>query len=151
MILKINLAMRSLVYVGTSTLLLLAEIQDEVEGTPIETRFFSSVRLFYQETVRNMFVKFPFKDPVLKDLSLLDRLQRENVPPASVVRLCSRFFTACPSDQRDDILSEFREFRAIPDECLPTLDFPTTDSSGIESFWMAMSEISNHLQIWKSQ
>ena len=39
------------------------------------------------------------------------------------------------------ILSEFREFRAIPDECLPTLDFPTTDSSGIESFWMAMSEI----------
>ena len=88
--------------VGTSTLLLLAEFQDEVEGTPIETRFFSSIRLFYQETVRIFFAKFPFKDPVLSDLSLLDPRQREHVPPASVVRLCSRFFTACPSDQRDD-------------------------------------------------
>ena len=88
-----------------------------------------------------MFAKFPFKDPVLSDLSLLDPRQREHVPPASVVRLCSRFFTACPSDQRDDILSEFRDFRATSDECLPTLDFPTTDSPGIESFWMAMSEI----------
>ena len=58
--------------VGTSTLLLLAEFQDEVEGTPIETCFFSSVRLFYQETVRKMFAKFPFKDSVLSDLSLLD-------------------------------------------------------------------------------
>ena len=77
--------------VGTSTLLLLTEFQDEVEGTPIETRFFSSIRLFYQETVRKMFAKFPFKDPVLSDLSLLDPRQREHVPPASVVRLCSRF------------------------------------------------------------
>ena len=32
--------------VGTSTLLLLAEFQYEVKGTPIETRFFSSIRLF---------------------------------------------------------------------------------------------------------
>ena len=88
-----------------------------------------------------MFAKFPFKDPVLSDLSLLDPHQREHVPPASVVHLCSRFFTACPSDQWDDILSEFRDFRATPDECLPTLDFPTTESPGIESFWMAMSEI----------
>ena len=77
----------------------------------------------------------------MTDLSLLDPRQRENVSPASVVHLCSRFFTACPSEQRDDILSEFRDFRATPDEYLPTLDFPTTDSSGIESFWMAMSEI----------
>ena len=127
--------------VGTSTLLLLAEFQDEVEGTPIETRFFSSVRLFYQETIRKFFAKFPFKDPVLSDLSLLDPRQREHVPPTSVVRLCSRFFTACPSDQWDDILSEFRDFRATPDECVLTLDFPTTDSPGIESFWMAMSKI----------
>ena len=127
--------------VGISTLLLLAEFQDEIEGTPIETRFFSSVRLFYQETVRKMFAKFPFKDSVLTDLSLLDPHQREIISLASVVRLCSRFFTACPSEQRDDILNEFRDFRATPDEYLPTLDFPTTDSSGIESFWMAMSEI----------
>ena len=88
-----------------------------------------------------MFAKFPFKDSVLSDLSLLDPRQREHVPSASVVRLCSRIFTACPSDQRDDILSEFRDFRVTSDECLPTLDFPTTDSPRIESFWMAMSEI----------
>ena len=56
----------------------------------------------------------------MTDLSLLDPRQRENVSPASVVHLCSRFFTACPSEQRDDILSEFRDFRATPDEYLPT-------------------------------
>ena len=94
----------------------------------------SFIRKLYERCLQNFLLK-------MTDLSLLDPRQRENVSPASVVHLCSRFFTACPSEQRDDILSEFRDFRATPDEYLPTLDFPTTDSSGIDSFWMAMSEI----------
>ena len=122
--------------VGTSTLLLLAEFQHEVEATPIETRFFLPLGSFIRKLNEKCLQNF-----LLSDLSLLDPHQQEHVPPASVVHLCSRFFTACPSDQRDDILSEFRDFRATSDECLPTLDFPTTDSPGIESFWMAMSEI----------
>ena len=61
--------------VGTSTLLLLLEFQDEIEGTPVETRFFSSVRLFYRETGHKMLAKFLFKDPVLTDLGLLDPRQ----------------------------------------------------------------------------
>ena len=63
-----------------------------------------------------MFAKFPFKDPVIRDLSLLDPHQRENVPPASVVRYVVDFSLLAPSDQQDDILSEFRDFRATPDE-----------------------------------
>ena len=39
-------------YTGTLTLLLIAKFQDEIENKPIETCFFSSVRLFYHETVK---------------------------------------------------------------------------------------------------
>ena len=60
--------------VGTSTLLL-SEFQDEIEGTPVERRFFSCVRHFYQETVCQMIAKFPFKVTVLTDLGLLDPRQ----------------------------------------------------------------------------
>ena len=50
--------------VDTSTLLLLAEFQDEVEATPIETRFFlplgSFIRKLYEKCLQNFLLKILF-------------------------------------------------------------------------------------------
>ena len=37
--------------IGTETLHFLSEFEDEIEGTAIERKFFSSVRLFYKTVV----------------------------------------------------------------------------------------------------
>ena len=48
--------------IGTETLLFMSEIEDEIEGTVIERKFFSSVRLFYEAVVTKILTKFPLKD-----------------------------------------------------------------------------------------
>ena len=79
--------------VGTQTLLFLSEMEDDIEGTMMERRFFDSVRLFYETTVSKMLAKFPFKDKTISDLSILDPRNHVKNSSASVVRLAKRFLT----------------------------------------------------------
>ena len=48
--------------IGTEMQLFLSEFEDEIEGTVIERKFFSSVRLFYETVVSKMLAKFPHGD-----------------------------------------------------------------------------------------
>ena len=82
-----------------------------------------------------MLAKFPFKDPVLTHLGLLHPRQREKISPAAVRCLCNRFLKAFSDEPCDEIVSEFRDFRATLSEHLPTIDY--SDNTGIESFgWL---------------
>ena len=47
-----------------------------------------------------------------------------------MLHLSTRFFKACSDEQRDEIL---------PNEHFPSID--CTDSTGIESYWMAMGKM----------
>ena len=58
--------------VGTTTrLLLCGELEDEVVGTHIETRFFEHVREFYETSVAKILTKFPFKFQIARFRNLL--------------------------------------------------------------------------------
>ena len=76
--------------IGTATRLLLEEESDTFEGTCQEANFFSTVREFYHEAVCKMLDKFPFRDPIFRDLSLLDPRNRRNALGSndSTCRLC---------------------------------------------------------------
>ena len=70
--------------IGTATQLLLEEESDTFEGTCQEANFFSTIREFYHEAVHKMLDKFPFRDPTIRDLSLLDPQNRHRcMSPAS--------------------------------------------------------------------
>ena len=77
-----------------------------------------------------MLAKFPFQDTVLTD---------HGIPPSAVLRLSTRFLKACSNEKRDEILHKFYDFRVMQNECLPSID--CTDSTGIESYWMAMGKM----------
>ena len=67
------------------------DIADEVIGTTIEKRFYTSVRLFYESSVTKMFAKFPFKDSTLKEFSFLDPKNRLEINVSSLLNLAKRF------------------------------------------------------------
>ena len=62
--------------IGTSTRLLLLELEDDIAGTSIEHHFFSHVHDFYETSVRKLLEKFPFEDRTIKELAFLDPRNR---------------------------------------------------------------------------
>ena len=126
--------------IGTSTRLLHLQEEDNVAGSALETRFFSTVRRFYEETVRKMIAKFPFHDQVIADLGVLDPRKRKTMMPMSIARLCTRFHKQCTLDEQlDNITAEFLDYRSTPDDQLPSFD--VNDDAAIEVFWHDMSKI----------
>ena len=43
------------------------ELEDDVTGTVIESRFFSYIQSFYETSVEKKIIKFPFQDRILKE------------------------------------------------------------------------------------
>ncbi len=123
--------------VGTETLLFLSEMEDDIEGTTMEKKFFVSVRLFYETVVSKMLAKFPLKDKTISDLSLLDPRCRVKVSSSSVVRLAKRFLTDDP-DEIDAIVAEFLVFQVAPDHQLPSSDH--TADAAIDHFWSMVAK-----------
>ena len=122
--------------VGTETLLFLSEMEDDIEGTTIERKFFDSVRLFYETTVTKMLAKFPHKDKTISDLSFLNPRNRVKTSSASIARLARRFLTEDP-DEIDGIVAEFLSFQVAPDHQLPSFDH--TADVAIDHFWSQMA------------
>ena len=120
--------------IGTATRLLLEEESDTFECTCQEANFFSTIREFYHEAVRKMLDKFPFRDPTIRDLSLLDPRNRQNISAVSVSCLVKRFMPGCSTDELE---KELRDFKCMPEDQLPLAD--TSSPSGLYHFWDNMS------------
>jgi hypothetical protein len=125
--------------IGTSTrLLLCGELEDEITGTIVESRFFSSVRSFYEVSVSKMIAKFPFSDDTLKELAFLDPRNRVASTPSGITNLACRF-SSFSTDEIDSLMMEFRDYRIAPDDQLPV--FMPSDSAAVDHFWFAMGEL----------
>ena len=73
--------------IGTSTRLLLYELEDEVAGTSVQLNIFSCVRAFYYETsVKKMLDKFPL-DTVIKKLAFLDPRYRTKISTSALLKI----------------------------------------------------------------
>ena len=72
--------------------------------------------------------KFPFKDQTLADLKVLDPRNRMEATPASIIRLCQRFYKCTPLEL-DDILGEVNDYRIMPQSQLP---------GALGQFWFSM-------------
>ena len=125
--------------IGTSTrLLLTGELEDDVVGTHIEREFYSHVRAFYETTVSKMLAKFPFSDSTMKELAFLHPRNRSKTTIAGIVNLTKRF-TSFTSDDIDSVVMEFQDYRAVPDEQLPSIR--DQDSAAIDHFWAQMAQV----------
>lgn len=118
--------------IGTSArMLLCGELEDEVVGTRIETRLFTTVRPFYEIAVTKILAKFPFNESTLKELAFLDNQNRGQTSSAGLITLSNRFASFNDED-RDRLEMEFCDFRASTDAELPAFD--PQDSYAIDHF-----------------
>ena len=127
--------------IGTSTrLLLVGELQDEVVGTALEKDFFLHVRSFYETTVSKMLAKFPFSDGTLKELAFLYPPDRSKTTITGLMHLAKRF-TSFSVDDTDNLIMEYRDYRACSDEQLPTVGSLDQGSAAIDHFWYEMAQL----------
>lgn len=125
--------------IGTSTrMLLCGELEDQVVGSAVETRFYKSVRSFYKTAVSKIISKFPFNDATLKKLQVLDPRNRFTVATADVLDLAHQF-TSFTNDDTDSLTMEYLDFCSCTDEELPPFD-PKTNTA-IDNFWANVEDI----------
>ena len=107
--------------IGTSTrLLLCGELEDGIMGTAVERNFFLHVRAFYEASVSKMLAKFPFSDNTLKELAFLSPCHRSKTTVTGIINLAHRF-TSFSSDDIDNLIMEFRDYRAASDNQLQNI------------------------------
>ena len=123
--------------IGTSTRLLLLELEDDIAGTSIERHFFSHVRDFYETSVKKLIEKFPFEDEMIKELAFLDPQNRGLSSVRGIIDLARRF-TAFTMDELDTLTAEFQDYRACSDSQLPKYD-PKEDT--VDYFWSALGKV----------
>ena len=87
-----------------------AFLEDDEVAPAVQTAFISDVRAFYCAVVRKMVAKFPFDDPVLRDLGVLDPAARENLTYEPIVRLAVRF---APDDDPEELKDEYEDFQLL--------------------------------------
>ena len=125
--------------IGTSTRMLLrGELEDEVVGTVIETRFYRTVRTFYEAAVCKIIDKFPFNDDIFKKLLMLYPRNRFMTDRADVLDLARRFMSFSQDDM-DLLTMECLDYRSCTDDELPTFN-PQRDAA-IDNFWADIGDI----------
>ena len=122
--------------IGTETLFFLSEFEDEIEGTAVERKFFSSVCVFYETVVSKLLAKFLHKDKTLSDLSFIDPNNPAKSNPRGIIRLCNRFMTDVP-EEIDAVVEEYRAFCVAPDDQLPF--YHSKADNALDKFWSAIS------------
>ena len=122
--------------IGTSTrMLLCGKLEDEIVGTPMEARFYKSVRTFCETSVSKILAKFPFNDNTLKKLQFLDPRKRFNMATADVLDLAGQF----TSYTDDDIDSLTMDYRSCTDDELPHFDHHS--DAAIDHFWADVGDV----------
>ena len=125
--------------IGTSTrLLLCGELEDDIVGTRKENPFFERVRTFYETAVSKILAKFPLGDDSLKELALLDPRNRNKTTTVGLVAQANRFTSFTP-DEIDELVMEFRDYRAMPNEELPIV--ATSEDANLDHFWAALGDV----------
>ncbi|RXM34111.1 hypothetical protein EOD39_14383 [Acipenser ruthenus] len=144
---KINLVDRDLqhdddtISVGATARTYLHEA--ELISPEMQNTFFSDVGAFYTAVVQKMLDKFPFGDPVLPDLVVLDPLKKVDIDYVPIVRLAGRF---APTVDTELLKEEWEDFQLLPDT-----DVSMTDDKGqhksLDSFWAKVINMKTSLDV----
>ena len=106
--------------IGNDTWVSVAELEQEHDTKP----FFSAVRNFYIATIQKMLNKFPFGDPLMKNLGILNPNKATSFPSTVVTQLAKRFpqLGLADSGSLRCLEEEFMDFTLSP------ADLPTSDT-----------------------
>ena len=99
-----------------------------------QAAFAKEVRAFYcavvTKMVTKMVAKFPFGDPVLRDLGVLDPVARVNLTYEPIVRLAARF---SPDVDAEQLKEEYEDFQLLGEDAFTLVE--DGESRPIDHVW----------------
>ena len=124
--------------IGTDTWACIGDLEKELDPKP----FFSAVRSFYLATIQKMLKKFPFGDPLFKDLGILLPSKVSD----TVIRLAKRFPQLGLSDSESisRLQEEFMDFILSPADLPSSHTYNACDHTKKESagsFWFEIGKM----------
>lgn len=117
----------------------LVDNEDEIPISSL-TRFFMSVRKFYIFVTSKMLAKFPFEDPVVCGLSLLNSKNRGDLPPSAIIDIARRFSNLVAGEDFASLEEEFLDYQTTP-----ASEFPSCDNVRTDEFWGSILHLSNRI------
>ena len=95
-----------------------------------QAAFAKEARAFYCAVVTKMVAKFPFGDPVLRDLGVLDPTTRVNLTYEPIVRLAARF---TPDVDAEQLKEEYEDFQLLGENAITLVE--DGESRPIDHVW----------------
>ena len=95
-----------------------------------QAAFAKEVRAFYCAVVTKMVAKFPFGDPVLRDLGVIDPAARVNLNYEPIVRLAARF---SPDVDAEQLKEEYEDFQLLREDAITLVE--DGESRPFEHVW----------------
>ena len=119
-----------------------AFLEDDEVAPAVQAAFISDVRAFYCAVVRKMVAKFPFDDPVWRDLGVLNAAARENLTYAPIVRLAARF---APDVNPEHLKDEYEDFQLLGKDAIVLME----DGSArpIDQVWSEVFTMKTAMQV----
>lgn len=114
-------------------------MRDEIPISSLR-RFFISVRKFYISITSKMLAKFPFDDPVVCGLALLNPKNRGDLPPSAITDIARRFPNLVAEEDFTNLEEEFLDYQTTP-----ASEFPSCDSVRTDEFWGSILHLSNRI------
>ena len=121
--------------IGSAAQKYIREIEDETDPAVIKT-FYTSVRKGYAAVVMKLLQRFPFDNPVLTAVSILNPNKRADFTQKDVLFLAETFLKENSDDWLDDLIDEWRAF-LVADDLPPFKDGneETTEEGRPDSWW----------------
>lgn len=130
----------NIIAIGVTTRAYMVDHADDIPPSAL-SRFFTSIRKFYESVTAKMLAKFPFKDPVISSLRFLNPTTRGGLQPSILTDLARRFPSLIPKDQWDQLEAEFLDFQTIPSMELPNF----SEDTRTDIFWGEVIAMKNRI------
>lgn len=115
---------------------LLSEEAQEIP--PYKTKqFFKDARAFYVRCFQKILEKFPMRDQILKNLSVVNTESQDEVNPDQILTLAERFPNVIKADAREQLHLEVLDYVSTNLEGL----VPNYKSLPVDEFWGKLSKV----------
>ncbi|KAL5014988.1 hypothetical protein ScPMuIL_009258 [Solemya velum] len=127
-----------IVTVGKAIRTYLYDNRDDIPPATV-SKFFRSVKTFYQTVVAKMIAKFPFEDPVISNLGFLNPARRGGIHPP-VCSLARRFPALVPEEELDTLEKEYTDYSVTPAK-----EMPAYQDIRVDDYWGRVGGMKNRI------
>ncbi|XP_048741220.2 uncharacterized protein LOC125655094 [Ostrea edulis] len=131
----------NIIAIGSTARAYLIDNKEDVPPSTLQ-RFFMSVRKFYECVAAKMLAKFPFGDPVVCGLSLLNPNNRGDLPPAAITDIARRFPNLLSEKDMYELEEEFLDYQTTP-----ASDFCKSEGVCTDEFWGTILQMKNKITL----